>query len=412
MRVYIEAYGCTLNRGEASEFTRHISNQGHLVVQDPAEADAYAIFTCGVIQATENHMLRRIGELASQDKQLLVCGCLVNINKDAIQKFAPGACLFKPAEQHKAAEYLGNVGAPTPSTDSESAIGILPMATGCIGLCTYCITRHARGSLQSRPVKELEARLQELVSLGKAEIQLCAQDSAIYGQDLGTNLNELVGQLESVPGDFMMRIGMMNPANVMKSLDSLLEAFESPKVFKFLHLPVQSGSQRVLDSMNRGHGPGDFLEIVEAFRSRFPDMVLSTDIIVGFPGESDAEFQESVQLIKDTKPDIINITRFSPRPGTPAHGMGNQVHGRSVKARSRQLTELKFGMTEGLQDRFEGIEIRALATERRAAGTTFLRSRDYRPIVVQGEHELGRWYNIKITGSEPTHLLGLLDNNV
>ena len=406
MDILVEAYGCTLNRGEADEFIDAFMDMGHAPASREEEAGAYAIFTCGVIEATERHMLRRIKELSGNTgKQLMVCGCLVNICPEKILKAAPHAILIGPARHIEGVEFLAH----TPHSQnvrSRSSVGILPVATGCAGECAYCITKNARGALCSRQPGDILRRLRELVTRGAAEIQLCAQDTAVYGKDIGLDLAGLVKKLESAEGDFMLRIGMMNPANVMSSTERIIEAYESQKVFKFLHLPVQSGSDRVLEKMGRGYTADDFRAIVAKFRKRFPGMALSTDIIVGFPGETDEDFMKSTELMREIRPDIINVTRFSSRPGTAAHAMKPKVHGRLAKQRSRAMTELRVGLTEENYGDMLGRTVRALATEQRVAGTTFLRTREYRPVVVRTELELGSWYEVKITGARRTHLSG------
>lgn len=411
--MLVEAYGCTLNHGEAQEFIEAILKQGHEIVDSEPEADAYAIFTCGVIKTTEKHMLKRIGQFVLDDsKMLLVCGCLGDINPEAIMEIAHKAQMFGPAQQILASKVFSE------SHDSErgpmnpqSKVGILPIATGCTGNCSYCITKKARGPLQSRPIKEIKQRLEMLVARGCVEIQVCAQDTAVYGHDIGSNLRSLIEELETVQGNFMIRIGMMNPANVKKHLDEILEAYESQKVFKFLHLPVQSGSDTVLEAMNRAYTAQDYEDIVKAFRARFPEMALSTDIIVGFPGESDENFQESLSLIRRSKPDLINITRFSSRPGTEAHEMINKVFPGTARERSKELTTLRFQITGENYECMIGQKVRGLASECLVEGTTIMRTKNYKPIVVPEALELGKWYDLEITGAEHVYLKGKISHS-
>jgi MiaB/RimO family radical SAM methylthiotransferase len=260
--------------------------------------------------------------------------------------------------------------------------------------------------LKSRRPEELYARLEHLVYAGSAEIQLCAQDTAVYGTDISITLLDLIERFGSVKGDFMMRIGMMNPASVMRNKESILAAFQNDKVFKFLHLPVQTGSDPMLEAMGRHHTVAEFENLVAEFRKRFPNMSLSTDIIVGFPGETDEDFRKSVELIGRVEPDIVNITRFSSRPGTKAHSMRPRVPSRIAKDRSRLLTELRFSLSNANYNRYQGQTLKAIATERRMKGSTFLRTVEYKPVVVQEVVDLGLWYNLEVTGNEKTHLTG------
>jgi len=412
MKILVEAYGCTLNHGEAEEFIDGLLDLGHELVEKQDDADAFVLFTCDVIETTESHMLKRISEFAATpEKTLMVCGCLPNISPEKIFNIAPHAILISAAEHLKGLEHFKGHSCKSTITERTSSIGILPIASGCLGACAYCTTKNARGSLQSRSQEELVERLKILLARGSAEIQLCAQDTAIYGHDIDMDLAHLVKKLEAVDGDFMMRIGMMNPTGVLQQIDGLLEAFNSPKVFKFLHLPVQSGSDIVLGRMNRFYAVKEFEEIVRIFRMQFPEMSLSTDIIVGFPGETDEDFQKSLELVERIKPDMINITRFSSRPGTEAHSMKHRVPSSIAKNRSKILTDLRFSLTDAHYGTFEGRTLKALATERRVEGTTFLRTSEYKPVVVDKNLELGKWYKVRIIGKEKAHLIGTLDNN-
>ena len=414
MKVLLESYGCTMNRGEAEEFAQGLLSKGHSVVSDEKEADAFAIFTCGVIETTERHMLKRIGQMSKQSgKPIWVCGCLGVINPSAIEEIAPEALIFGPCEHERTLDGIPpGEGEPEDRRESQSKLGMLPISSGCSGNCTYCITRKARGPLTSRRPEQIQDRLKSLISRGCAEIQVCAQDTAIYGEDMGSSLGELLGNLQAAEGDFMIRVGMMNPAGAMRHLDDILEAYEYPKVFKFLHLPLQSGSDNILKAMDRRYAVEDFLHVLSAFRSRFPNLSLSTDIIVGYPGETGEDFAASVEIVKRIEPDIVNITRFSPRPGTPAADMKNQVPGWAAKDRSRIMTDLRFDITKRNYSEMVGQQVKALAVERRVSGTTFLRTVNYKPVVVEDEIALGKWYELEIIGAERTHLIGAWNQNV
>lgn len=408
MRVLVEAYGCSLNRGECEELVDELVERGHSITTKEEGTDLVVIFTCGVIETTERRMLKRIGHFARSGKELAVCGCLGDISPDKIMAVAPKARVY-PVTRH--AGVLNYLDAPTRGPGvtrllDEGSVGILPISSGCGGSCSYCVTRLARGELKSRPLVELVARARELIERGAVEIQICAQDTATYGVDLDTTLDPLISSLVKLDGDFMLRIGMMNPENALRFLPMVMDAYQHDKVFKFLHLPVQSGSDGVLNRMERRYTVADFLELVDAFRARFPDGVLSTDIIVGFPGETDEEFAGSVELLNLVKPDIVNVTRFSARPGTEAEKMNGQIPGRIAKDRSRFIAELRFAVSEGRYEHMIGKRMKAVATERRVTGTTFLRTVNYRPVVVEEDLELSKWYEVEVTGYTKTHLVG------
>jgi threonylcarbamoyladenosine tRNA methylthiotransferase CDKAL1 len=241
---------------------------------------------------------------------------------------------------------------------------------------------------------------------GPVEIRLSAQDTAAYGHDIGCGLPSLVGQICDIPLDFRLRIGMMNPRNVLPIVDEVAEMFSRPKVFSFIHLPVQSGSDAVLERMARGHTREEFMGIVQRVRSRVPDVTLSTDIIVGYPGEGTADHEANMDLVRELRPDIVNVTRFSPRNGTPAACESPRVVGWTAKERSRELTELRFGIALEVNRGWVGRTAAALSTERGKPGTTILRTDQYKQVVVPEELPLGRFYTVSVEDATPTHLLG------
>lgn len=175
--------------------------------------------------------------------------------------------------------------APTASASpGAGAIGVVQVASGCVGRCSYCITRLARGRLKSAPPEEILDAVQGLVRSGTLRISLTGQDVAAWGLDRGESLPDLLQAITEIPGRFAVRLGMMHPAPVLRILDPLIDAYASEKMFRFLHLPVQSGSDAVLERMQRGCRAADVIRIVDAFRERYPDMMISSDFITGFPG--------------------------------------------------------------------------------------------------------------------------------
>ncbi|MCK4757254.1 MAG: tRNA (N(6)-L-threonylcarbamoyladenosine(37)-C(2))-methylthiotransferase [Thermoplasmata archaeon] len=422
MRILLEAYGCTLNKGEANELAGLLHGQGHEFVNHDEDYDWAVLFTCGVIETTEQKMLKRISQLAGENKKLFVCGCLGPICESKILKVAPEAMLFPPASNTQILEVITTAisscsnSSPMPSSAPsmmpapENKVGILPIATGCLGDCAYCITRFARGPLKSRQLADIKSRARALINSGVAELQITAQDTAVYGMDIGEKprLPDIMNSISQLDANFMARVGMMNPAATLEILEPLIQAFGNDRIFKFIHLPVQSGSDEILQNMGRKYTTSDLFNIIESLRHAYPDMTISTDIITGFPGETDDQFQDSVELVKKLEPDIINVTRFSPRPGTTAAKMKDQISGWKSKDRSRIITSLRFEISrKKLSARIEE-KMKVIATEYRKPGTTFLRTGNYQPVVVDQEIALGEWYFIKIIGNTDTHLIGEL----
>jgi len=288
---------------------------------------------------------------------------------------------------------------------ASDACAVVNISEGCNGSCSYCIVRKARGTLRSRSSEEVEAQVKELVGQGYVELQISAQDTAAYGFDLGTNLAKLMERVAEVSGNFRVRVGMMNPSNILSQEKELIRAFHSPKIYRFLHIPVQSGSDAVLQSMGRKYNAHDFQSAVEAFRSEFPDITIITDIIAGFPGETDEHFQESLQLIDRLQPDKVNITRFSKRPGTPA-ALKYDMPDRIKKDRSREMTRLWLDIARERNRRYVGQTISVLVTEQGREGTMKARAENYLGVLVAGKAFLGERVTVEVVESNSFYVLG------
>ena len=208
-----------------------------------------------------------------------------------------------------------------PKIRLNNAIGIVEIASGCMSECTFCQTKLAKGELQSYRIGDIVRQINTELSDGCKEIWLTSTDNGCYGFDIDSNLPELVNAVSDIPEKFFIRIGMMNPMYMPRIRNNLLKSFESNKVFKFLHVPVQCGSDKVLNDMKRGHTAQTFRDVVEKFRAKFEKFTISTDVIVGFPTETEEDFEKTLDLLQETKPDIVNLSRYSQRPGTDAAEM-------------------------------------------------------------------------------------------
>jgi MiaB/RimO family radical SAM methylthiotransferase len=277
-----------------------------VIATSDADADAVVVNTCTVVGPTERRMLRRLAQL--RYRPLFVTGCMPSVQADAIGNVC-NPIFISPESIHEA--YL------LVNTVTGGDAGIVQVARGCMGKCTYCITRFARGRLKSFSPTEIHDQVRAFARAGSAEIQLTAQDVSAWGRDIGTMLPDLLHQVGDVTPPSMLRVGMMNPATVLDILDDLIDAFTGDRFFRFIHLPAQSGSNAVLAAMGREYRLSDYEEIVRAFRRKIPDITLMTDMIVGFPHETEDDFQTSLDLIERVRPNKVNITRYSKRPLTP-----------------------------------------------------------------------------------------------
>jgi threonylcarbamoyladenosine tRNA methylthiotransferase CDKAL1 len=305
-RVFIETYGCRYNFGDTAKLVEILKNKGSILVDSAERADSVIINTCTVVGSTERRMLRRLSFY--RDCDLYVTGCMPAVQREAI--FSVCTPTILPSELiHEAYRKI--------RTARGEGAAIVQVARGCMGMCTYCLTRMARGPLRSFPEDQIRDEIFAHTTAGTPEIQITAQDISCWGRDIGKSLPSLLQNLNDMPGRFMIRVGMMNPGTVMGILDDLIESYAGNRIFKFLHLPVQSGSDSVLKRMCRGYIVSDFEEIVTRFKNRYPEITLATDMIVGFPGETDEDFSQSLDLIDRIHPNKVNITRYSARPFTP-----------------------------------------------------------------------------------------------
>jgi MiaB-like tRNA modifying enzyme len=413
MRFFIEAYGCTMNQGEARMVSDMMRERGWSSADSLDDADLVFLVTCTVIGMTERRMLKRLSSLNGIGKPLVVAGCMPEVQAGKIREIAPDSNLLGVHDLEKnlpeLISKLEKDSKPAPSLKAKGAervIGIIPIAQGCTGRCTYCIAKLARGELSSYSSDSIVERARKELRMGAKELRLTALDTASYGIDSGSSLPFLINDVCNIEGDFRIRVGMANPDTVLPVLNPLIDSYKNEKVFKFLHLPVQSGNDEMIRSMGRNYSVGDFRNIVDAFRSEFEDLTLSTDIIVGFPGETEEVFLDSLDLVDEVRPDIVNVTRFSPRPGTPAAKMKGGVVGRIVKERSRRLNSLRAAVARSNSEVFIGREEGVLTLERGKNDSTVGRTDDYRTVVIPTKLPLGRFMNVRVVDHMGFYLIG------
>ena len=410
MRVCVETYGCTMNQGESLELEQALFKLGFELVDSCAEAEIAVVNTCVVIKATELKILKRLRHLKESGKELVVTGCMASVMAADILKEFPDALVVAPSDYedfHERFKQRFGTGRGLFFPDEERRVtSIVPIAQGCLSNCSYCITKLARGTLESKPTDKLVAAVKRAVEAGSKEILLTAQDTGCYGLDIGTDLAELLRQVVAVPGEFKVRVGMMSPESVPEILERLIQAYQDQKVYKFLHLPVQTGSDGLLKAMGRAYSVQEFEGQVARFREALPKLTLSTDVITGFPGETEEDHELTVSLVRRLKPNIVNVTRFSARPGTKAEKMPHQVVSRIAKERSRELARVRFEISAELNRHRVGERLDVLATELGKSSTVICRDDYYTPIVLHSQLPLGARQKVEITESQPTHLFG------
>jgi len=411
--VYIKAYGCSANTADAEITKGVLTEKGYRIANSPSASDLNVLMTCIVKTPTEQKITKQIRQLSSTGTPLIVAGCMPKAMRRHVAAAAPRASMVGPDDLGRIVEAVARTlkgervvyvdGAPTdrtclPRVRANKLIHIAPVCTGCLGNCSYCIVKYARGRLHSFPAEHIVKDVEAAVRDGCREVWVTAEDTAAYRDD-ENRLPQLLNMISSVVGEFKVRVGMMTPNQALPIQDDLVDAYSSDKVYKFLHMPIQSGNDEVLRAMRRRYTVADFKSIVNRFREAYPMMGVSTDIICGFPGETREQFEDSLALVSWLKPDVLNISRFWERPGTEAADMPGKLHGRDTKKRSRVLTELWKGLAVKAGEMWLGWEGEILLTEQGKGSSKVGRNYAYKAVALNTKAELGETIQVKVTGA-------------
>ncbi|NJE49700.1 tRNA (N(6)-L-threonylcarbamoyladenosine(37)-C(2))-methylthiotransferase [Thermococcus sp. 9N3] len=421
VKVHVESYGCSRNKADGEIMEALLLKAGHELVETPEQADYVVVNTCAVKDPTELKMAKRIRELLNSGKRVIVTGCLVHVNPDVIDPRVSGILGVKSIDRIAEAIDVAERGGKLVSVEGwrernpdklelprlwkPGVAFVVPISEGCLNACTYCATRFARGVLKSYKPELVVKWVKEALARGYREIILSSEDTGCYGFDIGTNLAKLLDEITAIEGEFRVRVGMMNPNHVLKFLDELIDAYQDEKVYRFLHLPVQSGDNEVLRRMGRTYTVEEFEEIVRAFRKEIPELNLNTDIIVGFPGETDEAFRNTVELVKRIKPDKINVSRYSARPGTIA-ARWKQLPGWLVKERSRLLHRLRLQIAYDINRAYVGRTVEVLVHGPGKKGGVEGRTFNYKEVILDSG-SAGEFIEVKVTWAGSTYLRGV-----
>ncbi len=413
MKIFVKVYGCTANKADANLIKGLLLKNNYEIVEKIENADTIVVLTCTVINTTEQKIISQLKKYKKTGKKIIVAGCMASVQTDKIKKILPDAKFLPPQYSHHIIDLLENrksnfkeefkTSFPKHFDENFAPIAI---SEGCMFNCSYCITTIARGKLRSFPINDIKKEVCSALNNGCKEIQITSQDTSSYGLDNKENLGKLLKEICKVQGNFRIRVGMMNPYTCKKNLYPILKSFNNSKIYKFIHLPVQSGDNKILEKMNRKYDVNDFLNIVKKFREQFSEITLSTDVIVGFPTETEDQFSKTIELLKKVKPDIINITRFSARPKTTAKKMNGRIKTEIVKERSKKLTEICKNISyEKNKDHFDK-KYNVLITEKGKNNTFVGRNDNYKPVVLKEDVEIGKFYKVKIDDYKSTYLVG------
>ena len=421
MKFCLKTYGCKMNRAD-SELMRGILS-ADFEESSEKEADLVVLNTCGVVEKTERKILKEALGLKEKGKKVIIAGCLPLIAFDSCKEIADG--LIGPSNVSSIGEVaekvlkgkkeiiVGNEKADKAEMcqgkkrmEKDTCSAVVSISEGCLGYCSYCITRFARKELNSFDEKNIIKEIKAALTSGFKEIQLTSQDLAVYGMDRGKRaLPELLKDISQIEGNFKVKLGMMNPGHAKKIMDGLLSTYQSDKLYKFIHLPLQSGDDELLKKMNRGYTVSDFMEIVSAFRKTFKESIIATDIIVGHPLETEESFKKTVDLIKKVEPEVLHIFKFSKRKGTPDSNLKDYPD-RIKKERSRIVSELfeKYNLEKN--KKYKGKKVEVMVIEKRKG--KYLGRTDSGRAVVLDRGKMEERVKVKIIDYKWNYLIGSL----
>ena len=418
-KIWVESYGCSASFADSEMISGLIVNGGHSLAKNSSESDLNLVVTCSVKDATVNKMISRIKKLSV--KPLVVAGCLPKSETKTVEKFSNKASLMGPNSLGKTLNVINTTlkgGRSVELEDSDLSklglpkirlnptVGIVEIASGCMSDCTFCETKLSKGDLGSYRIGDIVRQVRTEIKEGCKEIWLTSTDNGCYGFDIKSDLPTLIESVSEIPNEFKIRVGMMNPMYMPKIRDGLLKSFQNSKVFKFLHVPVQSGSDKVLNDMKRGHTAKTFIDVVDKFRTYFSKFTISTDIIVGFPSETEDDFQKTINLLDTTQPDIVNLSKYSQRPGTEA-ATWKQINVSEIRRRSKEVYELTRKISHENNSRWIGWTGEVLFNER-VEDSIRGRNLSYKPIFVKEYVEVGEKHQVTITHVSEHTLFGAI----
>ena len=384
LRAYTHTFGCQQNEADTERIRGMLHEMGSRMTDRPEDADFILYNTCAVREHAEDRAFGNIGALSHLKKQrpdvvIALCGCMAQQEKNVekIKKSYPQvsllfgthalwrfpSLLYRVLTEKKRVFDIGgedDIAEGLPVLRAQGPKAWLSIMYGCNNFCTYCIVPYVRGRERSRRPEEIEKELRELVAAGYKEITLLGQNVNSYGKDLGLDIDfaDLLRRLNAVPGEFWLRFMTSHPKDASPRLFDAMAQCE--KVAKQLHLPFQSGSDEILRRMNRRYTAQEYRALIADARAKMPDITLSSDIIVGFPGETEEDFEQTLQLVEDVRFDLLFTFLYSPRTGTPAASYEDNATPQDKQQRFERLLKAQDAIVSERQSAYQGKTLRLL----------------------------------------------------
>ena len=427
--IYIDTYGCSANQNNSEIIAGLVTQSGYQLTNNPEIADIHIINSCVVKNKTENKIKRRIQDLSKTKKQTIITGCMPDSDSKSIQKLNPNALQLSTHEIRSITTLINtNQSLPIlqpqkikhheekillPKIPLNKLISITQILEGCLSSCSFCKTKIAKGNVfsytQDRILKSIDSDL----SNGAKEVWLTSQGNECFGMDRNKQeLPELINKIINLKHRFKLRIGMMNPKDVLTITDELIEAYKSDKVYKFLHLPIQSGSNKILKDMRRPYTIEEAKNIITKFRKEFPNITIATDIITGYPTETNKDHELTKQFIQEIKPDVLNLSKFSKHKHTPAENL-KDLPIETINRRNQETMRLHRDTALENKNKFLNQETKVLMNKKISKNLYEARDENYNIVLINSNYNiLGKILNIKITQLGVHHMIGELKNGL
>ena len=432
-KAYVETYGCQQNEADSEKLRGYLTQSGYAICQEAEGADVVVMNTCSIREHAEQRVFGNLGALTHTKRRhpaqkIFLCGCMAGEEKVSARvkesyPYVDGVfsthhlwqfpeilynVLTKKKRQFYVADEAGSIAEGIPQVRDSKLKAWVSIMYGCNNFCTYCIVPYVRGRERSRRPEAILEECRQLAESGCKEITLLGQNVNSYGKDLdcGIDFADLLSQIAQLPGDFLIRFMTSHPRDASTKLFDTMAKY--PKIAKQLHLPFQSGSSRVLKAMNRHYDRETYLSKVRYAKSVMPELVLTSDVIVGFPGETEEEFEETISLIEEVRYDSLFTFIFSPRTGTPAAKMEDPTPKEEKNRRFDKLCARQNAISEDIHKSYIGKTLRCLV-DGKDKDTLTARTEGGRLVRFQGPETLiGNYQNLRITGATTWSLTGEL----
>ena len=434
-KAYVETYGCQQNEADSEKLRGYLTQCGYSIASEAEGADVVIMNTCAIREHAEQRVFGNLGALTHTKRRhprqkIFLCGCMAGETKvsDRVKKSYPYVdgvfsthhlwqfpeilwnVLNKKKRQFYIADEPGSIAEGIPQIRDNTLKAWVSIMYGCNNFCTYCIVPYVRGRERSRKMEDILAECRCVIEKGAKEITLLGQNVNSYGKDLnaGVDFADLLAAIAQLPGDFKIRFMTSHPRDASEKLFDTMAKYD--KIAKQLHLPFQSGSSRVLKAMNRHYDRETYLKKVLYAKSVMPDLVLTSDVIVGFPGETEEEFEETISLIQEVHYDSLFTFIFSPRTGTPAATMEDPTPKEEKSCRFDKLCNVQNAISIEIHEGYVGKTLRCLVDGKDGEALT-ARTEGGRLVRFTGcDSLIGSYQMLKITGSTTWSLTGELAN--